>query len=267
VFDTLLDPGGTASIPHSLAEEPLLSLDALADAADRMPGSTVVQRSGDQPVVGAREPMAPAERPGDVTRGVLSSGRWVRLTSLTMLPEYAELLPRAAGQFELMLRARGERILAHDLLAFVAGPGTTVPAHVDCDHQMLMQIRGSKTVRIGTYTDPTVAQLQTERAFAPTPLPPSVHPDRCESRTLLPGDGLVIAASTFHWIENGNDDVSIALTCVARTERNTRDAAAHRFNRRVRTLGLHPTPPGRNVALDRAKQRVARATVRRRRGG
>jgi hypothetical protein len=266
-LDTLLDPGGTALITHTLADEPLLSLDALADAADRMPASTVVQRSGDQPLVGTREPMAVAGRPGDVTRGVAGSGRWVRLTSLATLPEYAELLPRAAGQFELMLRARGERILAHDLLAFVAGPGTTVPAHVDCDHQMLMQIRGSKTVMIGAYIDPTVAQVQTERAFEAVPLPPSVHPDRCESRALRPGDGLVIAASTFHWIENGNDDVSIAVTCVARTERNTRDAAAHRFNGRVRRLGLHPSPPGRNVALDRMKQRVVRATVRRRRGG
>jgi hypothetical protein len=226
----------------------------------------VVERSGEQPRLFPERFTPTTERAGDTTRDVASSGRWLRLTSLTLLPEYAALLPRAAGRFELMVRARGERILAHDLLAFVAAPGSTVPIHMDGDHQLLMQIRGSKTVGIGTYSSARTAQLQIERAYAPNPEGPSVHPDRCESRVLAPGEALLIAASTFHWVQNGDDDVSIALTCIVRTERTVRDAAVHRFNWRARTLGLHPAPPGRNRMVDRTKQRAIGGTVPRRRG-
>jgi hypothetical protein len=262
----LLDAGNAVMTSHPLADEPLLTLEALADAADRLPRDKVVQRAGNQPLLAAERFTSPSERPSDLTRDVAARDRWMRLTSLTVLPEYAALLRRGAGQFELMVRARGERILAHDLLAFVAGPGTTVPIHFDRDHQLLMQIRGTKTVGIGTYTDPRVAQLQIERAFGPRPLGPSMHPDRSETRVLHPGDALLIAASTFHWVDNGNDDVSIALTCVARTDRTTRDAAVHRFNRRARCLGLRPSPPRCNLAVDRAKEQLIRVTVRQRRG-
>ena len=145
--------------------------------------------------------------PGDVARGAATNGWWLRLTSLTALPEYAELLPRAAGQFELMLRARGERIVAHDLHAYVAGPGTSVPLHFDRDHHLLVQIRGTKTVGIASYADATVAERQLERGCGVAAWRPDMPPDICEERVLRPGEALMIAASTFHWVENGSDDV------------------------------------------------------------
>jgi hypothetical protein len=193
--------------------------------------------------------------------GVATNPSWITLGSLVTLPEYAALLRRAAGRFELMLRARGERILAEDLRAFVAAPGTSVPVHFDRDHHLLMQIRGSKTVGTGTYTDPRVAQLQIERGMGPEQPRAEVHPDSCETHVLHPGQALVMPAFTFHWVENG-DEVSIALVCMARTERTARAAAVHRFNRWCRRLGLRPAPPGRRLRVDRAKQRAVAAHSR-----
>ncbi|HXY93624.1 MAG TPA: hypothetical protein VEP49_14175 [Acidimicrobiia bacterium] len=228
---SLLEAGATAHLGHALADDPLLSLDALADAADRLPPELVMCRPGDLPrLLPEHATVAVDGRPGDIARAVASNGWWVRLASLVPLPEYAALLPRAAGQFELMLRARGERILAHDLQAFVAAPGTTVPLHFDRDHQLLVQIRGSKTVGIGRYARDGVARRQLARGFADPPMRPDVEPDIYEARRLGPGDALFIAAATFHWVENGADDVSIALVCVARTERTEREAARLRLD-------------------------------------
>ena len=124
-----------------------------------------------------------------------------------------------------------------------------------------MQIRGSKTVGTGTFTDPQVAQLQIERAMGPERLSADVHPDSCEQHVLHAGQGLVMPAFTFHWVEN-HDEVSIALTYMARTDRTAREEAVHRFNRAWRRLGFRPAPPGRRLRVDRAKQRAVAAHSR-----
>jgi hypothetical protein len=259
---TALAPGATAIVDHSLVDDPLLSLDALADAADRLTATNVTQRRADVPRIAPERRYSRLDRPpGEVVRRITTSPSWIMLGSLATLPEYAALLRRTVGQFELMLRARGERILAEDLHVFVAGPGTTVPVHFDRDHHLLMQIQGWKTVGTGTYTDPRVAQLQVERSLGPGRPRPEVHPDSCETHVLHPGQALVMPAYTFHWVENG-DDVSIALTCLARTERTARDAAVHRFNLWWRRFGLRPAPPGRRLRVDRAKQRAVAACSR-----
>ncbi len=259
---TALAPGTTALVDHSLIDEPLLSLDALADAADRLTAENVTWRRADVPRIAPERRYSRLDQPpGEVVQGIASNPGWVMLGSLARLPEYAALLRRTAGRFELMLRARGERILAEDLQAFVATPGTTVPVHFDRDHHLLMQIHGSKTVGTGTFTDPRVAQLQIERGMQPERLRAEVHPDCCETHVLHPGQGLVMPAFTFHWVENG-DEVSIALTCMARTDRTAREAAVHRFNLWWRRLGFRPSPPGGRLRVDRAKQRAVAAHSR-----
>jgi hypothetical protein len=262
---TTLAPGATTLVDHALADEPLLSVDALADAADRLTAANVTLRVADASRITPKRRYERIDRPpGEIVRGVATHPYWIMLGSLASLPEYAALLRRAAGPFELTLRARSERILAEDLRAFVTAPGIGVPVHCDPDHHLLMQIRGSKTVGIGTYTDPRVAQLQIEQAVRPGRQRADVHPDSCELHVLRAGQALVMPACTFHWVESG-DELSIALTCIARTERTARESAINRFNGWSRGLGFHPAPPGRRPRVDRAKQRAV-ATQSRLRG-
>ncbi|MEX1007745.1 MAG: hypothetical protein WD271_07850 [Acidimicrobiia bacterium] len=233
---TALAPGTTTRVEHSLSDEPLLSLDALADAADRLTAKNVTRRG----VVADR--IAPDRRywplkgrPGEAVRSVTTTACWVRLGALARLPEYAALLRRVdIRRFELMVRARGERILAEDLKAFVAAPGMTVPVHFDRDHHLLLQICGTKTVGTGTFADPEVARHQIGHGMEPGQPRADVHPDVCEQRVLHAGQGLVIPAFTFHWVEN-HDDVTIALTCMARTDRTAREEAAHGVSSRLRS--------------------------------
>jgi hypothetical protein len=264
---TTLTPGATALVDHSLTDEPLLSLDALADAADRLTAEKVTLRVADTSRISPERRYERLDRPpGEVVRAAATNPYWIMLGSLGSLPDYAALLRRRAGPFELLLRARGERILAEDFQAFVTGSGISVPIHSDRDHHLLMQIRGSKTVGTGTYTDARVAQLQIERGLRPERQRADVHPDSCELHVLRPGQALMMPASTFHWVESG-DELSIALTCIARTERTAREAAVNQFNGWCRRLGIRPAPPGRRPRVDRAKQRVVAASSRRWRTG
>jgi quercetin dioxygenase-like cupin family protein len=253
---TSIDISSANVFECSVLDESLVSLDALADAAERLPERQVEHHVGDLPVIlPGGESVRLAQSPGDAVRNVATNGCWVMLQALGVLPEYESLLRRIGGRYELALRVRGERLLKHDLIAFVGAPGATVPVHFDRNHHLLVQVRGSKTVGTGTFSDPRVRQLQIERGMQPDRVNADVMPDRYEEHVLHAGEALVIPAFTFHWVQ-GDDDVSIALTCVVTTETTARTAAVHEFNLRARKLGLRPTPPGQRPGVDRNKQQV-----------
>lgn len=253
---TSLDVRTVTLVDHDLVDEPLLTLDALADAADRLPAHLVEHHLADIPrVLPGGETKMLDRTPGEIVRGVGSNGCWVMLTALARLPDYTTLLTRAAGRYELALRARGEKIVGHNLVAFIGAPGATVPVHFDRNHHLLLQVRGTKTVGTGQFTDAREQELQRERGMQFQRLNADRMPDAAEERELGPGQALVIPAYTFHWVQGG-DDVSIALTCTATTESTMRDAAVYRFNVKARRWHLPTMPPGRHASLDRARQRA-----------
>jgi hypothetical protein len=233
-----LAPGNTTLVDHALVDEPLLSLDALADAADRLVATCGPDRRAAVFRISPEHWSRELDRaPGALVRGVATNPWRISLGALASLPEYAALLRRSVGRFELMLRARGERILAEDLQAFVAAPRTTVPVHVDRDHHLLLQVRGSKTVGTGTFADPRVARREIARAMEPDRPAADLRPDLRAEHVLHAGQGLVMPASTFHWVEN-HDEVSIALTCMARTDRTAGEEST------LRTAPGSVEPPG-----------------------
>ena len=250
-----LDVTRATVFEHALLDEPLLGLDALADAA-RLPRSKVEHHLGTLP---ALLPGGEADRldatPGEIVSGIADNGSWVMLSSLATLPEYAPLLGPAAARFELALRARGEQIVAHNLVAFVGAPGACVPVHFDRNHHALLQVAGTKTVGTGVFVDSREQQRQLELGFQDDRMNADAMPDDAQERELGPGDALTIPAFMFHWVRGG-DDVSVALTCTAATESSIRATAVHRFNLRARRFGLHPGPPGRRPGVDRTKERV-----------
>lgn len=259
---TSLDVDTANVFELSLVDESLVSLEALADAADRLPEKQVEHHVGALPVIlPGGESVKLEQTPGDAVRNVATNGCWVMLQAMGVLPEYESLLRRIGGRFELALRASGERLVKHDLIAFVGAPGATVPVHFDRNHHLLVQVRGSKTVGTGTFSDPKVRQVQIERGMQRDRLNADVMPDQYEEHVLHAGDALIIPAFTFHWVQGGGD-VSIAMTCVVSTESTVRTAAVHEFNLRSRKLGLRPALPGHSIRVDRTKEKVVEIGAR-----
>jgi quercetin dioxygenase-like cupin family protein len=250
---TGIDPARPGVVALDLAGEDLLTLDALADAATRLDPKRVQHHLGHLPVVSpeGRTKMLPLQ-PGDVVRGLATNGCWVMLRTLGSLPEYRALLERHARAFELALRARNEPPTAHNLVAFLAAPGATVPVHYDRNHHLLTQVRGTKTVGVGRFSDPREQVRQLERGMLAERLNAGALPDDREEFVLHPGDALVLPAFTFHWVTVG-DDVSIALTFTATTAATARAVDVYSFNVQARRLGLRPAGPG-NERNDRWKQ-------------
>jgi hypothetical protein len=95
-------------VGHELVDEPLVTLEALADAADRLPPQQVEHHIGDLPLVlPGGESVVVEQTPGDAVRNVATNRCWVMLRSLAALPEYVVPPPGSSSRC-----ARGVTLLS-----------------------------------------------------------------------------------------------------------------------------------------------------------
>ena len=222
---TAIDPGRPEVITIDLPDRSLLTLDALADAATRLPE---IHAQHHLARLGRLLPDGRVERlpldTAEVIRTIETNHSWVMLQSLATLPEYRSLMRRVGAPHQLALRSAGETPTGNDLIAFVGSPRASVPFHYDVNHHLLVQVEGAKRVAIGAFDDADERDRQLARGLMDHRLNVDVEPDHIHEFELRPGEALVIPAFAFHAVE-GDDDVSIALTymvATAATER-TRD--------------------------------------------
>ncbi|HEU5308859.1 MAG TPA: cupin domain-containing protein [Acidimicrobiia bacterium] len=224
----MIDTGRPNVVAHELAGEELLTPFALADAATRLDPAHVQHHLGNLPTVSPegharRLPLTTSE----VLRGLDTNGCWVMMRRLAALPEYGALMRHHVRAFDLSLRARGEVPIGHDLIAFVAAPGATVPVHYDRDHHLLAQVSGTKLVGAGAFRQEDEQRRQVARGFYEERVNADAFPDDADTYVLGPGDALVLPAYTFHWVTVG-DDVSVAMTFAITTEATRRAVDEHR---------------------------------------
>lgn len=240
---------------HDLVGHPLLQLEAIAAAADRLPENQVEHHLGDLPLVlpsgGARQlPVGP----GRVIRDMERNGCWVALFNVQAEPAYDDLLS------ECLAGLAGRTVRGRSAHLFCASPDSVVPVHFDRHHNLLSQVSGTKVVSIGTFEDDRTAWQEIERGFARRSENAHVVPPVVASFELEPGDGLYIPPYTFHWVTNGPEP-SVSFSCVFRTTASDRTELVHQCNARLRARGLRPRPPG-SPARDRAKAALLRGRRR-----
>jgi hypothetical protein len=222
---TAIDPARAEVIALAVPDRSLLTLDALADAATRLPE---IHAQHHLAQLGRLLPDGEVERlpldAAEVIRTIDTNQSWVMLQSLATLPEYRPLMRRVGAPHQLALRSSGATPTSNDLIAFIGSPRASVPFHYDVNHHLLVQIQGTKRVAIGTFDDADERDRQLARGLMEHRLNADREPDRIDEFELRPGDALVIPAFAFHAVE-GDDDVSIALTYVVATAdtEHTRD--------------------------------------------
>src|SRR4051812_4579183 len=81
------------AVRHSLADHPLLSVEALAGLADALPEASVEHNVGDVPLITEAEEVTRLDAgPGDIARGIETNGCWMVLKNIEQRPPYRELL-------------------------------------------------------------------------------------------------------------------------------------------------------------------------------
>lgn len=240
-------------VKHHLVDHPLLTLDALADLADRLPEDHVEHNLGDVPEVapGGEVPKLDSS-PGEVARGIETNGSWMVIKRIQDDPDYRELLEQSLDEVVPHVAYKEGGYTRQEGFVFLSAPNSVTPTHLDPEHNLLLQIRGSKEMTVGTYPDRETEGREVERYFGGGHRNLSELPADSTTFDMRPGDGVYVPIYAPHVVHNG-PDVSISFSITFYTETSERDQSVHSVNARLRRLGLSPKGPGASPRADRVK--------------
>ncbi len=257
-------PAQPVKLSHRLLGHPLLTLDALASLAEALPDSEIEYNPGKLPI-GIR----PEDVPGsgltavETIRKIATAGSWVALKRIEQVPAYRELLHAVLAELRDVVEPRTGAMMQLEGFVFVTSPGSVTPFHFDPEHNILLQIMGSKTM--------TLFPVEDEVMFA-APVHEQYHlglhhrnlpwqddfAAKGRAITIQPGEAIHVPVKAPHWVQNG-DEPSVSLSITWRSDWSYAEADARAFNHVLRRFGLNPASPGAFPAQNKGKAMAWRA--------
>jgi hypothetical protein len=234
---------------HQFANHPMFELDALIALAARMRRVDVEYNLGNLPVgVDPKADILNGLSIADTIRGIDENGSWMVLKFIEQDAEYRALLDATLNELVPVVGGITGEMLKREGFIFISSPNAVTPFHFDPEHNILMQLRGSKSMTVFPADDEQiVAGIEHERFHV------GGHrnlPWRKEIATrgrvfdLVSGDALYVPVKAPHWVQNG-PGVSISFSVTWRSEWSYMEADARGMNSVLRRMGLTTTAPKR----------------------
>ena len=254
-------------LTHNLAEHALLTLPALAELGAALPKKYIEYNPGDLPVGIAPEDVPTSKMSiAETILNVETSASWAVLKNIEQIPAYEALLLSLLEEIRPVLEKKTGAMLRPQGFIFVSSPNAMTPYHFDPEHNILLQLRGSKAM--------TVYPAGVER-YAPATVHETYHRGGPRNLTwqedfqnegrayiLTPGKAIFVPVMAPHFVRNGPKP-SISLSITWRSDWSFAEADAHAFNAMLRRWGMKPKMPKRFPAMNRGKSlswRVLRKT-------
>ena len=253
-------PEQPAEFVHNLHKDARLTLQAVADLADRLPRRSVICDTAAQPLLVPQggPPRGALARPGDVIRNIEDASAWLTLLNIEADPAYADLMNSMLDQLEVGMIKRQGKMRNRVGFIFVSSPNSVTPAHFDIEHSLLMQVSGSKTVSFGRFENDPTRRHEVERYWDGSHGRIESLPPELASYPLTAGRGVYIPPVAPHWVHNG-PAVSLSVTLTYFTAATERENMIEAFNGHLRSFHLEPRQPGQSTSADVAKVAVMRA--------
>ncbi|MEA3040694.1 MAG: hypothetical protein QOC65_183 [Sphingomonadales bacterium] len=262
-------PNRPGLLHHRLRDHPLLSLEALVALSQRIRPVDAEYNRADLPI-GVDPASTPANglSAADTIRSIERCGSWMVLKFIEQDPAYRALLDEALAPLRPVVGAVTGEMLKTEGFIFISSPGAVTPFHFDPEHNILLQIRGSKTMTVFPAGDEELADGERHEAFhqgGHRNLPwKDAFAARGEPFELAPGEAVYVPVKAPHWVKNGPEP-SISLSITWRSEWSFHEEYAHGFNRLLRRAGLTPSLPRPFPAGNRAKSVAYRVVNKARR--
>lgn len=255
-------PDRHAPLRHNLVGHPLLTHDAIAALAGRLPEDRVEYNPGALPLgVKPEETPRSALSIAETIRTIGENGSWMVLKNVERDPAYGALLDEALEPLGAIVEPRTGPMEHRQAYLFLTSPGGVTPFHMDPEHNILLQIQGSKTMSVFPTSDPELVPPEQSEAFATGGHRNLVWDERFMAKAmpvpLGPGDAVLMPVKAPHFVRNG-DDVSISFSITWRSERSVAESELHSFNRLLRHRGL----PLVRIGAAPERQRLARLGYR-----
>lgn len=255
-------------VRHHLSEHALFTLPRLVQLAGSLPAKSVEYNAGDLPLsVDPEKTPSNGLSAAETIRRIADCRSWMVLKNVEQDPEYRALMEDCLDQVEIVSRECAPGMRDRESFIFVSSPQSVTPYHMDPEENLLLQVRGEKTVQVFERSVLLAEEIERFHSGGHRNLPYSeAFSEKSEAFTLRPGLGLHIPVTSPHWVRNG-DEVSISFSIGFQTAASLRSAHVHRFNARFRGWGMAPAPVGQSALRDATKQFAFRAGSRLARSG
>ncbi len=243
-----LYPETPHTLAHTMTAHPLLEIEALAQLAEKLPITSVEYNRGDLPIGVDGKPASNGLTIAETIRRVAEAQSWAVLKNIEQVPAYRDLLLGLLSEIQPEIEAATGAMLTPQGYIFVSSPNSVTPYHFDPEHNILLQIRGTKVMTQfpagdtrfvpdqthETYHAGGPRELQWDDSFLPlgTPFP------------LSPGEAVFVPVMAPHFVKNGPAP-SVSLSITWRSEWSYRESDARILNAMLRARGHAPTAPGR----------------------
>lgn len=251
-------------LQHDLVSNPLLELETLALLGETLPADSVEYNRGDVPIGVDRKPEGTGLTIGETIRNIASSNSWAVLKNVERKAPYAALLAELLDELRPVIEERTGEMLKPQAFIFISSPNAVTPYHFDPEHNILLQLRGKKSMTVfpagkrqfaadeahEAYHSGGARELAWDNKFA----------NSGETFTLFRGEAAYVPVMAPHFVKNG-DRMSISLSITWRSKWSYAEADARVFNARLRKIGLQPSAPGRwpsSNSLKANAMRIAR---------
>ncbi|MCB2049193.1 MAG: cupin-like domain-containing protein [Novosphingobium sp.] len=251
------------SLVHTLDSHPLLTLESLAELADSLPMKDRECNVGDLPIGVDEVPEQFLDNLGERLLNIDNAGCWIALRHVEQNAAYNQLLHDLFADLKPAIESATGKMLQIEGYIFVTSPGGVAPFHMDPEHNILLQVKGSKLFTTFPAGDPRYAPDEQHEAY-------HVGRGRHELRWrdeladgavewhLGPGDALYVPVMAPHYVVN-SQELSISISVVWRSEWSFEEADARAFNGLLRKAGISPSRPRRWPEQNRAKSLAWRA--------
>lgn len=241
-------------LTHNLDEHPLLDLTALAKLAEALPATSIEYNKADLPIGVDGKPAATGIPIGETIRNILTSESWAVLKNVEQDPAYAALLTSLLEELRAAIEPRTGRMLMMQGFIFITSPGGVTPYHFDPEHNILLQVRGSKVMTQFPAGDPVYAPDEVHETYHTGGARELKWRDELavggREFQLFPGEALFVPVMAPHFVRNGPEP-SISLSITWRSEWSYAEADARAFNSVLRQMGISPGRtrrwPGKNL--------------------
>ena len=264
------NPVRTQSFRHGLSGHPLLQTEQLVELGKRFRGTrrwfafnNDARADADFDRVDA---LFPCDRPFvDAIRSISDAKAWVLLRHIQVDPVYRQLVDTVLDSIRPQIERRDPGMFYRAGWIFAASPNTVTPFHIDRDHVVLFQIRGTKAIYVWDSDDLQVVSERARDLFHRSHDLKLVQwreefRARAHRFELQPGMGVYIPQASAHMVET-SDDASITISFSYGTRATRRSAMLHMVRDLLHRLGVTPPAVGRSRVFDRLAYACGRAMV------
>ncbi|MEW4448442.1 transcriptional regulator [Qipengyuania sp. JC766] len=249
-------------LTHGLSLRSEMQLDALAELAERLPENSIEYNRGDVPIGVDGKPGSTGRSIGETIRAIATSNSWAVLKNIEQDPEYAALLHALLGELAPQIEATTGELLTPQGFIFISSPNAVTPYHFDPEHNILLQLKGTKVMTQFPAGDARFAPDRVHESYHLGGARELVWDDAFLSDgrefPLGPGQAVYVPVMAPHFVRNGPGS-SISLSITWRSNWSYDEAGARCFNAILRQAGMNPNPPHRWPGSNRWKRLGFRA--------